>query len=650
MTGICAIVADRPLPWLGRRLTAMDAALVARGRCAPTRTIAAGVALSCRRHDRLSPRRSQPTRDGVYVVGDIRLDNRDDLARTLGLAARPRPSDLDLVLGAWRAWGESCASRLSGEFAFALWDARSQTLFCARDHAGVRPLFFAHLDSPHGPEVFVASEIKALTRVVEPRIDESRLGDYLNPSSLRIETERTLYAGIRRLPPACAMVVRRGTVTRRRYWTLPTAAHDDPCVRALRGAAGVQAFHGAFTRAVEVRMRGTSRPAAMLSGGLDSSSIVAVARAYARRVGSTSLQSISAVFDHLESCDERRFIDLVSGPDDAAAHRVVADRLDPIEAIERRTDRQDELIHCPNLFMHEAMYAVAGAAGADVVLDGFDGDTVVGYGFGRLTDLFRAGRPLRFVRESVLAARRHGFSPARLMWQRARRSVAFGGTARRYAADDDWLAPDFARRLRRDTERATPLVRGEAPEYHHRMTNALIGITLEVADRAAVEHGIRTTWPFFDRAFVELCARMPAEQRLSDGWSRLVQRRAMAGVLPAAIRWRADKSDLGPLLPHTLTPHRERLHALARSTEAAAYVDPDLIAAAVARERDGQWSAADTGFLYQVLSLESWLGLLASRHRTWRRCTAGLEHAPVARTTNPSLRDVSHAVDSSSAL
>ena len=136
----------------------------------------------------------------LVVTADARIDNRDELIAVLGLTGRPweEITDAELILGAYRRWGERCPERLLGDFAFAIWDRRNQTLFCARDHFGVKHLYFYRSN----PIFVFGSEIKALLCLPEVprRLNEARLADYL--MLISEDKSATLYQDIFRLPPA----------------------------------------------------------------------------------------------------------------------------------------------------------------------------------------------------------------------------------------------------------------------------------------------------------------------------------------------------------------------------------------------------------------------------------------------------------------
>src|SRR6185312_9975490 len=132
-------------------------------------------------------------------------------------------TDTEVLLAAYREWGEACVERFNGIWAFAIWDVERRTLFASRDRFGVKPLYY-RLD---GDRLAFASEAPAL-RGPEPRADAGAVRDYVVQGWLD-EGERTMFDGVRRLPPATNLVFADGRLTLRRYWRLePGDAPPDP--------------------------------------------------------------------------------------------------------------------------------------------------------------------------------------------------------------------------------------------------------------------------------------------------------------------------------------------------------------------------------------------------------------------------------------
>jgi asparagine synthase (glutamine-hydrolysing) len=198
----------------------------------------------------------QPLRhaeSGCVISADVRLDNRPELLASLGIAAERGPSvgDAEIILTAYLAWGESCVERLLGDFAFAIWDPRRRALFCARDHFGMRPLYYHHTP---GRFFAFASEPRAILVLPQTpyRINEGRIADFLVSQLEGIDKTSTFFEEVYRLPPAHVLTVTPGGVKQRRYWTL----EPGPELRLPTDEAYAEAFLDVFTESVRCRLRG----------------------------------------------------------------------------------------------------------------------------------------------------------------------------------------------------------------------------------------------------------------------------------------------------------------------------------------------------------------------------------------------------------
>ncbi len=517
----------------------------------------------------------------VVVTADARLDNRAELAAALDLDPR-RADDLGdgaLILRAWERWGEACAARLLGDFAFVVWDARRRVLFCARDPAGVKPLYY-HA----GPRVFAAaSGTAALFAIpdVPRRIDELRIAAYLVPG-LDNRTA-TLHEDIARLPAGHSLIVTpAGAAAPRPYWQL------DP-MRELRlgsDAEYAERFRELFTDAVRCRLRSAGPVAAALSGGLDSSAVVCVARAVQAAMGTGPLTTYTARFPTIPSCDEGAYVAAVEAGGGLAPRHVRGDVLDPLGDFEREAGPGDEVFRAPGYYMHWALYRAASADGMRTFLEGTGGDVVVSHGTGYLGDLARQGRWLALAREARRFSRSFERSawrvlrmvaasvaprPARRAWRRLRRQGVLGPPL---------IRTDFARRIRLDerlraAEPGPPPTGVEWARYDHwrQLTAPRMAATLETLAAAGDAVGLDSRDPFLDRRVMEFCLALPASQKIRRGLTRIVARHALATLLPAEIRDRRGKAPIDLMLRSALTVYgRERLDVLMR--EAARTLDP----------------------------------------------------------------------------
>lgn len=201
----------------------------------------------------------------TWIVADARVDARAELVASLRAAGRDasmeRP-DVELILHAWHAWGEDCASRLMGDFAFAIWDAGRKRLHCARDPLGIKPFFLAHV----GDTVVFSNSLACVRRhpAVSARLDDLAIADFLVLGYL-LDSDATSFADIRRLPPAHSATWTPEGARQSRYWTLPI---EEPLYLRRREEYPEQ-FAELLRVAVRDRTR-TDRVGILMSGGLDS--------------------------------------------------------------------------------------------------------------------------------------------------------------------------------------------------------------------------------------------------------------------------------------------------------------------------------------------------------------------------------------------
>ena len=257
-------------------------------------------------------------RDHLLLLANARIDGRKELIEKLKskLTLKQSSSDADLILYAYEVWSDDCVKHLIGDFAFAIWDARLQRLFCARDHFGVKPFFFAHF-----PNDFIfSSTLNALRQDarVSEALNEVAVGDYLL-FGVNQDLSSTIFKDIQRLPPAHYLTVSHGNIKTSRYWKpeIPTE------VRFRDPEAYVERFSELLSRAVVDRLP-TDRLAVSMSGGLDSTSLAAVARTQFKN--NAAVQAFTVVYDTLVPDHERHYSSLAAEHLGIAITHINADR------------------------------------------------------------------------------------------------------------------------------------------------------------------------------------------------------------------------------------------------------------------------------------------------------------------------------------
>jgi asparagine synthase (glutamine-hydrolysing) len=498
---------------------------------------------------------------GCVAVSDSRLDNRPELLHALDLTHRPPDEigDGELLHAAWRRWGDSCADRLLGDFAFAIWDPSQRRLCCARDVMGVRPFYYHWAP---GRWFAFASEADALVAIpqVPEDLDEGRIADALVSELEGIDATSTFYRAVVRLPPAHTLVLDGGRLHQRRYW--------DPLLRQPRGlprseGEWVEAVRSELLRSVRRRLRGLDRVGSMLSGGLDSSSVAALASLVLSEAGRDRLATFSAVSSG-ESCAETSASAAVIRALDTDATLVdVGSVAELVPALRELAHQLGEPFD-GTMTMVSAVYRAAAARGVRSLLDGMPGDNLYATG----GHVYHQARHLRWVSAHRAAVEIHRAAGRRAPRLRAARSVAaacapavvrrlLGRPALRRFFERDLIAatliePGFARRVRlwdrylRYRDGMTRSLQSDpSGQALTGMTAAYITAAVERYGRVAAMHGVEPRHPFLDRQLIELHAWLPVPFRYRNGWHKWILRQAMRHDLPAEVAWRSGRDHLG---------------------------------------------------------------------------------------------------------
>lgn len=488
---------------------------------------------------------------GVVLVMDGRVDNREDLQRDLrarGAVLRDR-SDAELVLRAYEAWGEECCGRIIGEFAFVVWDSRRRQIFAARDAAGTRH-FYYHV--ARGWTAF-ASEIRGLLALgmIEPRLNEARVLEFVVSEFDRDDEEATFYEGIVRLPAGHAMRIDARGAHVWRYWDPANL----PELRFASRAECAEALLEQMRIAVACRLRANGPVGAQLSGGLDSSAIAALVRKEFRDRLAQPLMTFSLVREDRERCPEWRNVSRVleEGWLDATVLSPGASSEGWREQVEAIGSLNEPFTFSDG-YTEALLCDAARAKGCRVMMDGTAGDLYF-YSYARsiapqreslarMATILDAGRRHRVEKRLRILARAalDAVMPRALRktGRGLRRAIGFG------SADIALLTPESAQRLldrhmpRRHRELDAGASRIDQAAHARIFTSGMLSFAHEVNGQVALTRGIEPRSPFSDRRMIEFAVRMPLEVKLFAGWYKLLLREAMAGILPEAVRWRED--------------------------------------------------------------------------------------------------------------
>jgi asparagine synthase (glutamine-hydrolysing) len=545
---------------------------------------AAGIALGHRRLaiiDIATGQQPLYNEDGsVVVVFNGEIYNFQSLIpelQALGHTFRTR-SDTEVIVHAWEAWGERCVDRLRGMFAFALWDAGKQTLFLARDRLGVKPLFYANL--PDGQFVF-GSELKSV--VLHPgvarTIDPCALEEYFALGY--VAEPRTIFGAVRKLPPGHSLVLRRGEPVSapKEYWDVKFTLD-----RQLDLPEAMEELDRRLEEAVRLRMIAEVPLGAFLSGGVDSSAVVAVMA----RVSSSSVNTCSISFED-PAFDETRFA------------QTVADRYRTQHFVDRVASEDFDLID-ELATVYDEPYADSSAIPTyrvcqlarqhvTVALSGDGGDESFG-GYSR----YRRHLAEERLRSMLpLAVRQATFGPLGRLYPKAdwaprvlRAKATFESLARSQVeaylhevsiVQQPLRHQMFSARLRAELAgyRVDEVFQRHAARagtddplaliQYLDLKTYLVGDINTKVDRASMAHSLEVREPLMDHQLVEWLASLPSNLKISGNEGKYLFKRTMERHLPQQILYRPKMGFAVPLARWFRGPLKQRVRdALLGST------------------------------------------------------------------------------------
>lgn len=584
--------------------------------------------------DRIDAQPARARAAEVTLVADVRLDNREELARRFGmssgeLAATP---DSGLVLRAYLEWGEEFPDHLLGDFAVAVWDERARRLTLARDHMGQR---YVHYHCGREALVF-ATEVNALwTQVEVPRaLSDTAIARRLVFSRDAPDGE-TMYDDIKGVPGGGVLSVEAdGRAHIRRYW-VPEA---NPAHQHRDEAYYVDAYRDVLGEAVACRVRRTLQsPGLLFSGGYDSAAVAGLAGPTLVQRGQRLIAASSVMpADYRGTIRHaRRWVELCARDmPHLDVHYVTREGKSVLSDLERsffETGGAAGSYH----FVNRELLATISAAGARVVMDGNGGDyTLHPRGEAALARFAASGQLRRFLTElrgHVRMTRTSYLSTLRSVTSALALPAVLSAVSRfrqavapaRYARP---IAPAFARRMiangtlnpQRLHPAARPSIdmRGEMLTMLRRVAGA--GAPGPLAQQAA-HRGLELTHPFHDKRVVELALGVPEELYVKHGRNRYLACTALRDVYPAEFwtRWRSNDDEIPDFqrMAKSIEPQLlAELDRMERSRELTRYCDFSIIRRLLAArgpdDHNSGWERETQLALH---------GFVAARHVEWFR-------------------------------
>jgi asparagine synthase (glutamine-hydrolysing) len=426
-------------------------------------------------------------------------------------------SDTEVLLMAYIEWGKACLSKLNGIFAFAVWEEKRETLFMARDRMGVKPLFYTQ----QGSAFLYASELKALLShpMVKPEIDSEGLAEIFIMGPARTPGHG-IFRGIKELRPGYCLTYSRNKLQVERYWSLESFPHCDDLETTT------EKIRELFIDTVERQLVADVPVCTLLSGGLDSSAITAVAANYYQRLGFGPLHTFSVDYTDndryfkpsaFQPNADSPFIDLVTKQCGTVHHSITVDTPQLVDALLPAMRAKDLpgmvdvdsslLLFCREIKKHST-----------VALSGECADEIFG------------GYPW-FHSEEALSS--NTFPWARMT---AERGALLNPELARVIRPEEYMAYRYEQ-----TVAEVPLL----PEENTRDAKIrrlfylnltwFMNTLLDRKDRMSMATGLEVRVPFADHRIIEYLWNVPWEQKFSDQREKGILRRALKGLLPEKI-------------------------------------------------------------------------------------------------------------------
>jgi len=495
----------------------------------------------------------------LAITADARLDNREELATALGISLHENLADSWLILQAYLKWGKDCAHQLVGEFAFAIWDGRARCLHCFTDPMGLRPMFYRELP---GMYFAFASEVVSLLALSDtrPPINERRLAMLgVSAMSTYLEPETTCFETIFRVPAASILSMGKGGKKISEYWR----PDHEKRLQFKSEAECAEAFQEVFFKAIKARLRSAFPVASLLSGGLDSSGIVAAASEILANQNE-SLITLSAVpmpTAQGQVVDEREYIDLFKDRPNLEMRYVSATGHGPFDDLSQLVQTASLCSYTFQHFLYTALVRAARAEGARVVLDGYGGEhSATCYPEGFLAELFLAARWRTLARElryfdgdhriTLAAGKRQVLKPL-LPWPLLRllnRHSTFSQMVE-YPLRADYIQDILGQdvdEVRQRIFRTLTL----SPSHRRNMAHSIQLERSDVRERCRAGNidyqDVNFSYPYLDKRVLEFSLAVDGRFKYQDGRGRRLLKLGMGDLMPPAILERSSKAAFSP--------------------------------------------------------------------------------------------------------
>jgi asparagine synthase (glutamine-hydrolysing) len=556
----------------------------------------------------------------VSIVFDGRVDNRLDLGQSLGIEKRvlENMSDAEIVMHAYLRWRYELFHYVVGDFAVILWDEKRQELLCGTDAFGVKPLVYWS-----EPQTFVCSStIRQIIRYpnVVRNFNDDFMIQFLTGDTAQFDI--TPFKSVHRLSPGCFIRVTKQEVHVKRYWDI------DP--ERVVNYDNIQDYSAHFLQllrdAVSARLRGNGNIGAHLSGGLDSSSIVSIAKQIVMQGGGNGqLTTISRINNSRTLSDDVMFIDKVRNmwKINNSEHITINNSqqwfMKNVPDIIPQDDTWDE--PRPMLPFYQSIVdeqRALQAANITILLTGHAGDHILAWRGIETADLLLKGELRELKRSLVLLSKQTGMNFWELIWIDVLSPILRMKLRVPYLTPTPTrVTPTWLSKRWKSSVPSVPIISNGRAKFElledQMQYNDLIAISNDMSRTTYQRYsGVEYRYPFLHRPLVEFMMAIPrAVKGQKDGLSKPLLRQAMSTILPEEVRCRPDKSVFELYVHKGLYQEREKIAQITSNMKLAdlGYVDQKLLQQHLDKVFRGVKDTTRLWPLFYTLSLELWLGM-----------------------------------------
>ncbi len=473
------------------------------------------------------------------------IELRDELKKS-GYSFKSE-SDTEVILASYQHWSEKCVDHFLGMWAFVILDIRRNILFCSRDRFGIKPFYFIH----EGTKFAFSSEIKALLVIpgITPELETKNAIEFLTNGN-QYFFDKTFFRGINQLPPGHNLIysLNEHRLSLHSFYNL--YASDNFNSIGLEEA--IQEFHRLVADSIKIHLRADVPIGTCLSGGLDSSTIVAM---LSDQNLPYKLNTFSASFPG-DSVDETYFIKKLKPLYNFSDHYTYPDPQKLWKEIDLLLWHQDVPVQSTSLFAQWEVMSLAQKASVKVLLDGQGMDEILG-GYSEFIGAYLLGQISRIQIIKVIKSLRY-------LKSNYKTTPVYNELSRALF----YLFPQSFRSYIYSTRRLGPSIIGEKYKdvskkiiFKTRITNSIretsiysirniLPVLLRYEDRNSMAFSIESRVPFLDHRLVEFCVNLPDDFKIHNGWTKYVLRKSSEKYLPYEITWRKEK--LGFITPEKI--------------------------------------------------------------------------------------------------